>query len=74
MMASYTVLTEHQSHRNFEGFQKVYSHESEELGCTMKFGIYLPPQAKDKKLPVIYFLSGLSATEQNFIIKSGAQR
>lgn len=73
-MASHAVLTEHQSHKSFEGYQKVYSHESKELDCTMKFGIYLPPQAKEQKLPVIYFLSGLSATEQNFIIKSGAQR
>ncbi|KAJ8968558.1 hypothetical protein NQ314_002222 [Rhamnusium bicolor] len=73
-MSSHTVLTEHQSHRSFGGYQKVYSHESKELGCTMKFGVYLPPQVEERKLPVIYFLSGLSATEQNFIIKSGAQR
>lgn len=40
----------------------------------MNFAVYLPPQAEDGEVPVIYWLSGLSATEQNFIIKSGAQR
>jgi S-formylglutathione hydrolase len=40
----------------------------------MNFAVYLPPQAEDGKLPVIYWLSGLSCTEQNFIMKSGVQR
>lgn len=40
----------------------------------MKFGIYLPPQAENNKVPVVYWLSGLTCTEQNFITKAGAQR
>lgn len=60
--------------KSFEGFQVVFSHKSKTLGCTMKFGIYLPPQIELKKLPVIYWLSGLTCNEANFIEKSGAQR
>jgi len=40
----------------------------------MNFAVYLPPQAEDGEVPVIYWLSGLSCTEQNFIMKSGVQR
>jgi S-formylglutathione hydrolase len=58
----------------FGGFQDVYQHESKTLGVTMRFGAYLPPQARDQKLPVLYWLSGLTCTEQNFITKAGAQR
>ncbi|XP_074027252.1 S-formylglutathione hydrolase isoform X1 [Leptinotarsa decemlineata] len=68
------ALTEVSSNKSFGGVQKVFSHDSKELGCTMKFGVYLPPQAEEKKLPVIYWLSGLTCTEANFIEKSGAQR
>jgi S-formylglutathione hydrolase len=59
---------------SFGGFQDVYRHDSKVLGCTMTFGVYLPPQATSQKLPVLYFLSGLTCTEQNFISKAGAQR
>nr|CAD7458799.1 unnamed protein product [Timema tahoe] len=62
------------SNRCFGGYQKVFSHESTELGCTMNFSVYLPPQSEEGKVPVIYWLSGLTCTEQNFIQKSGAQR
>lgn len=68
------ALTEVSSNKSFGGWQKVYTHDSTELGCSMKFGIYLPPQAEEKKLPVIYWLSGLTCTEANFIEKAGAQR
>ncbi|XP_050309380.1 S-formylglutathione hydrolase [Anthonomus grandis grandis] len=68
------VLTEISSVKSFGGWQKVFSHESREVGCTMKFGVYLPPQAEDKKLPVIYWLSGLTCSEANFIEKASAQR
>ena len=49
---------------------------SAELNCKMNFAIYLPPQADDTntKLPVIYWLSGLTCTEQNFIQKAGGQK
>ena len=58
----------------FGGWQDVYRHESKVLGCTMDFAVYLPPQASTGKLPVLYWLSGLTCTEQNFITKAGAQR
>ncbi len=58
----------------FGGWQDVYRHESKVLGCTMNFAVYLPPQAVTRKLPVLYWLSGLTCTEQNFITKAGAQR
>ena len=60
----------------FGGWQDVYRHRSEVLGCDMNFGVYLPPQAAEAgaQLPVLYWLSGLTCTEQNFITKAGAQR
>ena len=58
----------------FGGWQDVYRHRSETLGCEMNFAVYLPPQAEARKLPVLYWLSGLTCTEQNFITKAGAQR
>jgi S-formylglutathione hydrolase len=58
----------------FGGWQDVYQHRSEVLGCDMNFAVYLPPQAATQKLPVLYWLSGLTCTEQNFITKAGAQR
>jgi S-formylglutathione hydrolase len=58
----------------FGGWQDVYRHDSAVLGCAMNFAIYLPPQAETQRLPVLYWLSGLTCTEQNFIIKAGAQR
>ena len=58
----------------FGGWQDVYRHRSETLGCDMNVGVYFPPQARDTACPVLYWLSGLSCSEQNFITKSGAQR
>jgi S-formylglutathione hydrolase len=58
----------------FGGWQDVYRHQSKVLGCTMNFAVYLPPQAERERLPVLYWLSGLTCTEQNFITKAGAQR
>lgn len=58
----------------FGGTQEVWQHTSTTLGCEMKFGVYLPPKASDERCPVLYFLSGLTCTEQNFITKAGAQR
>ena len=58
----------------FGGWQDVYRHQSKVLGCAMHFAIYLPPQAEHGPVPVLYWLSGLTCTEQNFIQKAGAQR
>lgn len=68
-------LTLVSSSKCFDGHQNVYSHYSNELACIMKFAIYLPPHIEDnKKVPVLYWLSGLTCTEENFIQKAGAQR
>jgi S-formylglutathione hydrolase len=58
----------------FNGWQDVYRHRSDALGCDMTVGVYLPPQAAHGPCPVLYWLSGLTCNEQNFITKAGAQR
>ena len=61
--------------RSFQGWQKRYRHFSSTLNCAMQFAIYLPPSAQaGERVPVIYWLSGLTCTEENFIQKAGAQR
>lgn len=61
--------------KSFGGWHKQYSHESEMLSCTMRFAIFLPPQASEtSKVPVLYWLSGLTCTDENFMHKSGVQR
>lgn len=60
--------------KSFNGSQRVYSHESTATGCEMRFAIFLPLLATHKKVPVLYWLSGLTCTEENFIAKAGAQR
>ncbi len=67
-------LQKRADHRCFGGSQQVWSHESEATGCTMRFGLYLPPQAAGGRVPVLWWLSGLTCTEENFITKAGAQR
>ncbi|XP_017790071.1 PREDICTED: coiled-coil domain-containing protein 39 isoform X1 [Habropoda laboriosa] len=67
-------ITEVSNNKVFGGWQKVYLHESYELGCKMNFGIFLPPQVEEGPVPVIYWLSGLTCTEANFIQKAGAQK
>ncbi len=61
-------------HACFGGWQDVWQHRSKVLGCDMNVGVYLPPQAADGPCPVLYWLSGLTCNEQNFITKAGAQR
>ncbi|WP_447584851.1 S-formylglutathione hydrolase [Pseudoxanthomonas mexicana] len=69
------MTTERIEHRAcFGGWQDVYRHRSEVLGCDMMVGVYLPPQVEQGPCPVLYWLSGLTCTEQNFITKAGAQR
>ncbi len=65
-------LTE--THANFNGEQQIWQHDSKVLNCSMNVAIYLPPQAKTEKCPIVYWLSGLTCTERNFIEKSGFQR
>jgi len=57
----------------FDGWHKQYTHQSKTLNCKMRFAIYLPPQAANgKKVPVMYWLSGLTCTDENFMQKAGA--
>ena len=63
-----------ESHACFGGRQEVWQHASSTLVCTMRFAAYLPPQAAMQACPVLYWLSGLTCSEQNFISKAGAQR
>jgi S-formylglutathione hydrolase len=58
----------------FGGWQDVYRHQALTLHCEMNVAVYLPPQVLTQRCPVLYWLSGLTCTEQNFITKAGAQR
>lgn len=58
----------------FGGRQLRYRHTAESLHCGMHFSIFLPPQAESRSVPVIYWLSGLTCTDENFVQKAGAQR
>jgi S-formylglutathione hydrolase len=57
----------------FGGVQGVYRHASTVCGCDMTFGLYLPPQAKAGPVPVLWYLSGLTCTHENAMVKAGAQ-
>jgi S-formylglutathione hydrolase len=61
-------------HRSFGGTQGFYRHASRETGTPMRFAVYTPPQAKSGRVPVLWFLAGLTCTEENFTVKAGAQR
>jgi S-formylglutathione hydrolase len=58
----------------FGGKIGFYQHASAVNNCTMRFSVFVPPQAATGKVPVLTFLSGLTCTEENFMVKSGAQR
>ena len=62
------------AHRCFGGTQGFYRHASAETGTPMRFAVFVPPQAASGPRPVLYFLSGLTCTEENFTTKAGAQR
>ncbi|NOX49060.1 MAG: S-formylglutathione hydrolase [Gammaproteobacteria bacterium] len=62
------------STKSFGGQQLRYKHASIVLGCDMHFSIFLPPRAQTEKVPVIYWLSGLTCTDENFVQKAGAQQ
>lgn len=58
----------------FGGRQQVWEHQATTLASTARVAVYLPPQATQHPCPVLYWLSGLTCNEQNFITKAGAQR
>jgi len=70
-MTAFEVVSEQ---RSFGGTQGFYRHESAACGGVMKFAVYLPPQAVSSPVPVLYWLAGLTCTEETFTIKAGAQR
>jgi S-formylglutathione hydrolase len=62
------------ANRCFEGAQLRYKHTAETLNCDMHFSAFLPPAAEQHPVPVIYWLSGLTCSDENFVQKAGAQR
>jgi S-formylglutathione hydrolase len=71
---SNSLLEEIGSNLSFGGQQLRYRHRSNVLNCDMAFSIYLPPQAKQAPVPVMYWLSGLTCSDENFVTKAGAQQ
>jgi len=61
-------------HKCFGGVQGYYAHASKEIGLEMKFSVFQPPRATTGKVPVLYYLAGLTCTEETFATKAGAQR
>lgn len=61
-------------HRCFGGRQLRFEHHSNSLNCVMQLAVFLPPQAQTQRVPVLYWLSGLTCTDENFSVKAGAQR
>jgi S-formylglutathione hydrolase len=70
-MATLQLVSEH---RCFGGWQRFYAHDSRECATEMRFSVYLPPQMQERDVPVLYYLAGLTCTEETFMIKAGAQR
>lgn len=68
---SLTTLSEHAC---FGGVQGFYEHRSRECASAMRFSVYRPPQHGSRPLPALYYLAGLTCTEETFAIKAGAQR
>ena len=69
-----TAITETGRNKCFGGQQIQFTHASRVNACTMTASIYLPPQAADGPVPVLWWLSGLTCTDQNFVTKAGAQQ
>jgi S-formylglutathione hydrolase len=61
-------------HRSFDGLQGYYRHASSVIGLPMRFAVFQPPQAQQRRVPVLFYLAGLTCTEETFVIKAGAQR
>lgn len=61
-------------HRCFGGLQGFYRHQSAVIGLPMRFAVYQPPQSQGRQVPVLFYLAGLTCTEETFAIKAGAQR
>ena len=69
------MLSKISDNRVFSGHHQQWQHDSQVLGCQMRFAIYLPETASDQsRVPVVYWLSGLTCTDENFMQKAGALR
>lgn len=68
------TLIQLSEHKVFAGRQIKYQHHSDSVKGVMHFSVYLPPAAEKQKVPVLYWLSGLTCTDENFSVKAGAQR
>jgi len=68
------VIKKIETVKEFDGWLSRYVHTSEHCNCEMTFSIYLPAQAETHAVPVLYWLSGLTCTDDNFRVKAGAQR
>ncbi len=69
--AGFETLSEH---RCFGGVVGFYRHDAQATACSMRFAVFVPPQAASRLVPVLYYLAGLTCTEETFMIKAGAQR
>ncbi len=61
-------------HRCFGGTMGFYRHQAASTASAMRFAVFVPPQAASARVPVLYYLAGLTCTEETFMIKAGAQR
>ncbi len=68
------ALTTKSLQKSFGGTQGVYTHQSNATQCEMEFSVYLPQQSKADKCPVVYYLSGLTCTQENVTTKAGFQK
>ena len=71
MTGALDVLSEHAA---FGGVQGFYRHASDSTGTAMRFAVFRPPQSRERRVPVVWCLAGLTCTEENFAVKAGAQR
>lgn len=69
--ATIETLSEQQCYGGVQGY---YQHQSQATGTEMKFSVYQPPSMNKQPVPALYFLAGLTCTEEKFMIKAGAQR
>ena len=70
-MSSLRLISEH---RCFDGWQRFYAHDSRECRTEMRVSVFTPPKEERVGAPVLYYLAGLTCTEETFAIKAGAQR
>lgn len=65
------ILSEH---RVFSGIQSFYRHNADTIGLPMRFSVFHPPVERERQVPILFYLAGLTSTEETFMIKAGAQR